>query len=144
MPRVMSRWLLNISKRDTPHPPWASCASAWSPSQEKSVSWCSKSEVMRPLLCPSSTLYFCHRLPAWDDSGAFSVFVVWIFVFTFLLCCPSVQQETALLQKMCTFVLTCRCSFPGVVLPCSNSSGLDHVLCTDCEGEHCEAPCSKQ
>lgn len=48
LPRVMSRWLLKISKRDTPHPPWASCGSAWSPSQERSVSWCSKSKVVRP------------------------------------------------------------------------------------------------
>lgn len=49
LPRVMSRWLLKISKRDTPHPPWASCGSAWLPSQERSVSWCSKSKVVRPL-----------------------------------------------------------------------------------------------
>lgn len=135
MPRVMSKWLLNTSKRDTLHPSWASHASAWSLSQEKSVSWCSKSGVMRPLLCPSSTLYFCHRLPAWDDSGAFSVFLVWLFVFTFHLCCHSVLQETALLQKIGTFDLTWRCSFPGVVLPCFCTSGLDHVLHTHCGGK---------
>lgn len=92
----------------------------------------------------SSTLYFCPRLPAWEDSGAFSVFLVWGFVFTFHLCCQSVLQETALLQKMYTFVLTWRHSFPGVVLPCSCSSGLDHVLHAHCGGKHCEAPCSKQ
>lgn len=111
MPRVMSKWLLNISKGDSPHPPWASSGSAWSPSQEKSVSLCSKSDVMRSLLCPSSTLYFCHRIAAWDDSGAFSVFLVWIFVFTFHLCCHSVLQETALLQKICTFVLNLKVKF---------------------------------
>jgi len=41
VPRPMSMWLWEISKEETPQPLWAACASALSPAQHRTASWCS-------------------------------------------------------------------------------------------------------
>lgn len=144
VPRVMSTWLLNISKRDTLHPSRANCASAWSSSQEKNVSCCSKSEVMRPLLCSSSTLCFCHRLPAWDDSGAFFSFS-WLdlcihlsLVLSFSAagdCFVTEDLHLSLLEGVVFLAWCCHVPIPlGWIMFCTLTVG----------EKHCDAPCSKQ
>jgi len=42
VPRAVSRWLLEISKKETPQPLWETCASAPLPAQHRSASWCSE------------------------------------------------------------------------------------------------------
>lgn len=133
MSRVMSRWILNISKRDTPHPPWASCASVWSPSQEKSVSWCSKSEVLRPLLSPSSTLLLSQAFSLRRFRSFFSFSCLDLCIHLSLVLSFSAAGDCFVTDDL--HLCPWRCSFPGVVLPCSHSSGLDQVLHIHCGGK---------
>lgn len=55
LPRTMSRQFLACPRMENPSPPWENCASAWSASQWKHVSCCSKGfkGCLKCFLCSS-------------------------------------------------------------------------------------------